>query len=88
MIAQSDAYRGWADANDPPAQQLEMCIFADDHDPPHFHVLGPGWSGVIDLDTLTLCRGAVPKRDFSEAVQWEENRQFLRSEWKRLNERD
>jgi hypothetical protein len=67
----------------------KLCIFADDHDPPHFHVLGPGWSGIIDLDTLTLRRGAVPKRDFLEAVRWAaENRQFLRSEWKRFNERD
>jgi hypothetical protein len=66
-----------------------LCIFADDHDPPHFHTLGPGWSGVIDLGTLTLRRGAIPKRDFLEAVQWAtDNRLFLLSEWKRLNERD
>ena len=52
-------------------------------------ILGPGWSGVIDLGTLTLRRGAIPKRDFLEAVQWTtDNRLFLLSEWKRLNERD
>ena len=34
-----------------------LCIFADDHAPPHFHMLGPGWSGVIDLDTLTSTQG-------------------------------
>jgi Domain of unknown function (DUF4160) len=45
-----------------------LCIFADDHDPPHFHVLGQGWSGVIDLGTLTLRKGTIPKGDFLEAV--------------------
>jgi Domain of unknown function (DUF4160) len=66
----------------------KVCIFADDHKPPHFHVLGPGWSGVIDLETLTLSRGTIPKVDFLEAVQWaRENSQFLLSEWRRLNER-
>jgi hypothetical protein len=67
----------------------KVCMYADDHDPPHFHVLGPGWSGVIDLDTLTICRGGIPKADYLEAVQWaKENSLFLLSEWRRLNERD
>ena len=57
--------------------------------PPHFHLLGAGWSGVIDLDTLTVCRGEIPKRDYLEAVQWAKgNSLFLLSEWRRLNERD
>ena len=38
-------------------RNFKVCMYADDHDPPHFHVLGPGWSGVIDLDTHTVCRG-------------------------------
>lgn len=64
-------------------------MYADDHDPPHFHVVGPDWSGVIDLDTLTICRGEMPKQDYLEAVQWaKENGLFLLSEWRRLNERD
>jgi hypothetical protein len=67
----------------------KICMYADDHEPPHFHLLGPGWSGVIDLDTLTICRGAIPKQDFLEAVQWAKaNDLFLLSEWRRLNERD
>ena len=42
-------------------RNFKVCMYADDHDPPHFHVLGPGWSGVIDLDTHTVCRGEISK---------------------------
>jgi hypothetical protein len=64
-------------------------MYADDHDPPHFHLLGPGWSGVIELQTFTVRRGMIPKRDYLEAVQWaRQNNPFLLSEWRRLNERD
>jgi hypothetical protein len=67
----------------------KACMYADDHEPPHFHLLGIGWSGVIDLDTLAIRRGAIPKRDYLEAVQWAQaNKAFLLSEWRRLNERD
>jgi Domain of unknown function (DUF4160) len=69
--------------------RAKVCMYADDHEPPHFHLLGPGWAGVIDLDTLVICRGTIPKQDFLEAVQWaKENSLFLLSEWRRLNERD
>lgn len=67
----------------------KICMYADDHDPPHFHLLGHGWAGVIDLDTLTVRRGDIPKAAFFEAVLWARtNSLFLLSEWRRLNERD
>lgn len=63
-------------------------MYADDHEPPHFHLLGAGWSGVIDLATLIVRRGAVPRRDYLEAVEWAKaHGAFLLAEWKRLNER-
>ena len=67
----------------------KICIYADDHDPPHFHLIGPGWAGIIDIDTLKVCRGTIPRKDFIEAVEWAtRNRAALILEWKRLNERD
>jgi hypothetical protein len=67
----------------------KVCMYADDHEPPHFHLLGAGWSGVIDLATLAVRRGAIPRRDYLEAVQWAKaHGPFLLAEWKRLNERN
>lgn len=67
----------------------KICIYADDHEPPHFHLLGPGWSGVIGIDGLEIRRGAIPRRDYLEAVAWAAaNKAVLLREWKRLNERD
>jgi hypothetical protein len=59
-----------------------------DHAPPHFHLLGPGWSAVIEIDTLIVTRGRAPSRELGEALEWARaNRQFLAETWAELNER-
>ena len=60
-----------------------------DHAPPHFHLLGPGWSAVIQLDTLTVVRGRAPARELGEALDWARaNQGYLAAKWAELNERD
>jgi hypothetical protein len=27
----------------------KICMYADDHDPPHFHLRGPEWQASVDL---------------------------------------
>jgi hypothetical protein len=60
-----------------------------DHMPPHMHLIGPGWSAVIELATLTVTRGRAPKRELAEALGWmRANIDFLEAEWAQLNERN
>ena len=69
----------------------KICMYADDHLPPHFHLRGPGWQASVDLTTLAVTAGRVPRRDLEEALRWvrvAENRALLSFEWRRLNERD
>jgi hypothetical protein len=69
----------------------KICMYADDHEPSHFHLRGPGWQASVDLATLTITAGRAPRRDLGEALRWvgvAENRARLFSEWSRLNERD
>jgi hypothetical protein len=69
----------------------KICMYVDDHEPPHFHLTGPGWQASVDLTTLAITAGRAPRRDLDEALQWvgvAENRARLFSEWSRLNERD
>lgn len=59
-----------------------------DHAPPHFHLLGLGWSALIRIDSLTVTRGWAPASELREALEWARtNRQFLEARWAELNER-
>jgi hypothetical protein len=70
--------------------RVKLCMYAD-HAPPHFHLRGPGWSALIDIETLIVRRAdkAVPRKEIKRAVDWARaNMELLRREWERLNERD
>jgi hypothetical protein len=59
-----------------------------DHMPPHFHLLGPGWSAVVRISTLTIARGWAPPAELREALDWARaNPRVLAAKWAELNER-
>lgn len=67
----------------------KITIYADDHFPPHFHVVGKGWRCSVNLESFELMAGAAPRKDLREALEWaNENRVFLASKWSEFNERD
>ncbi|MFI5020879.1 MAG: DUF4160 domain-containing protein [Alphaproteobacteria bacterium] len=64
-------------------------IFADDHAPPHFHLIGPRSDAQVRLGTLEVLRGVADRRDLAEVAAWvASNPGVLEAEWRRLNERD
>lgn len=64
----------------------KIAIYADDHDPPHFHIEGRGFRVVVDLATLEVRAGDARKA--REAMAWAaQNTALLRAEWSRLNRR-
>ena len=67
----------------------KVCVYADDHLPPHFHIRGRGWDVSVSLKTLTLMAGKGVSHDIDEAIRWaESNVELLYQVWKKLNERD
>lgn len=61
-------------------------MFADDHNPPHFHVVTPDHEALVALADGSVLRGAIRSSDLKVALTWaEENAGLLESEWKRLN---
>lgn len=63
-------------------------IYADDHNPPHFHVLGPGFSYVVDINRLIIVRGEAPKAHVSKVIEWAAgNQALLLAKWEEFNER-
>lgn len=68
-----------------------ICVYADDHVPPHFHVLGPGWDAMVEMASLRVMRGSGPQTALNEAIGWArkpDNLYRLTAEWRRLNERE
>jgi uncharacterized protein DUF4160 len=69
----------------------KICIYADDHNPPHFNLRGPDSNANINIRTLEIMRGTASRRDLAEARDWAAragNMDRLLREWSRLNERD
>jgi hypothetical protein len=69
----------------------KICIYADDHNPPHFNLRGPNSNANINIRTLEVMRGSASRTDLAEAKEWvnrEGNMQTLLHTWSRLNERD
>jgi hypothetical protein len=65
-------------------------IYADDHNPPHFNLLGPDTNCNILIETFEVYEGEATRQALTEAKQWwnsEANKQILRDKWREYNER-
>ena len=68
---------------------LAIRIYADDHNPPHFHIEGPEFRVLVSIASLDVIAGHAPARAIAEALRWAaENRADLALKWAELNERD
>lgn len=65
-------------------------IFANDHAPPHAHVVSAGHKLVVELASASVIRGTeASARALADALAWvSANRVWLLDEWKRIVERD
>ncbi len=70
-------------------RNVRIRIYPDDHNPPHFHVVGPDWECVVDIGTLTIVRGSPKNNNINDVLEWAgSNREFLMEKWTVYNERD
>lgn len=70
-------------------KDCRIVVYADDHNPPHFHVIGAGWSYVVEMESLSVIRGELNHRSFGEVFRWaSSNRSYLFEKWAEYNERD
>ena len=66
--------------------RLQFCVIAmyfDDHNPPHFHVLGrDGQEAEVLIRDLAVKKGSVDRRALREAIEWAKlNRTLLEEAW-------
>ena len=66
-----------------------LTMYAADHLPPHFRMrmrMNNGREARVEVATLTVLTGSVPKRELAAALAWAEaSRAWLHAEWKELN---
>ena len=64
----------------------QLCVFAADHAPPHFHAIAPDWNALISIETLTVFQGNVPTAVWKQIKAWAvEHQPLLRQTWRTLN---
>ena len=57
-------------------------IFWNDHAPPHFHALYAEYEALIDIRTLAVMEGTLPRRAMSLVLEWaNEHRTELMEDW-------
>jgi Domain of unknown function (DUF4160) len=57
-------------------------MFFNDHSPPHFHVEYQDQEALIDIHSLQILKGSLPKRAKLMVVEWAlEHREELLANW-------
>jgi hypothetical protein len=57
-------------------------MFLQDHAPPHFHALYAEHEALIDIRTLEILEGAMPRRALALVLEWaQEHRAELMEDW-------
>ncbi len=63
-------------------------MYADDHNPPHFHILSPDFEVQVAIATVEIIRGKALVTDIGEAMEWAEGHKAdLSLKWIESNER-
>jgi hypothetical protein len=65
----------------------KLRVYANDHLPPHFHVVSPDVEALIEIATLQVMQGTLPRGKVGRAIlAWaEDNVALIIAEWNRCN---
>ena len=59
-------------------------MFYSDHEPAHFHALYGEFEALIEIETLSVFRGSLPRRALALVLEWAAlYRVELREDWRR-----
>ena len=61
---------------------IAIRMYYDDHSPPHFHAYYAGSATKIEIETLRVLEGAIPRRALALVLEWAaEHRDELIGNW-------
>jgi uncharacterized protein DUF4160 len=59
-------------------------MFYSDHEPAHFHAIYGEYEALIEIDTLAVFRGSLPRRAVALVLEWAAlHRNELHDDWRR-----
>ena len=53
---------------------IKVLVYGNDHGLPHFHVLAAEYRAVIDIETMEMTRGRLPRARLRKVLAWAEPR--------------
>lgn len=67
---------------------VSVRMYADDHRPPHFHIVGPEFQVLVRIADLTVIAGEARPAQIADAMAWAvAHQETLARRWAELNER-
>jgi Domain of unknown function (DUF4160) len=65
-----------------------ITVYANDHLPPHFHIVHPDFEALIVIETFAIYRGELKGTAGKAAMKWASaNVETIKAEWNRVNPR-
>ena len=65
--------------------RVSIRMYADDHRPPHFHIVGPDFQVMVGIADLAIIAGTARRRQIAEPIAWAaEHREMLALKWNEL----
>jgi hypothetical protein len=65
---------------------IAIRMFANDHNPPHFHIVTADRQIAVALRDFSILAGSMERKNLDVALEWAtKNKERLHDEWKRLN---
>ena len=65
-----------------------IALYYNEHNPPHFHAKYGEFKAEIDIRTLQILKGALPKRAKTLVLEWaDEHRDDLMQDWELAREK-
>ena len=66
---------------------IQIYIYYDDHDSPHFHAVYAGREVQVRIDDLSIIAGRIPPRAMGLVIEWAaQRRTALREDWQLARE--
>jgi len=67
---------------------VSVRMYADDHHPPHFHIVAPDFQVLVRISDFTVIAGEARPAQIADALAWARDHQdMLARKWAELNER-
>ena len=68
--------------------KTEIRVYANDHLPPHFHIVNPDFEALIVIEDFSLYAGFLKGTAGKDAMEWARaNVSMIKAEWNRINAR-